>query len=88
MNRFSNVLPREEIASGSEKTALKQYLGKYNVPYTLIEHVTETVVTRFQNDGYNQQQILSVIDFCVDNAKNIQNGVTINRKKSNSYRLV
>ena len=88
MNRYSNVLPTETVASGSEKTALKQYLTKYGVPHSLIEHVTDTVVTRFQADGYNQQQILSVIDFCVDNSKNIQNGIIINKKKSNSYRLV
>ena len=88
MNRYSNVLPTETIASGSEKTALKQYLEVHKVPYSVIECMTENVINRFMIDGYNKQQIFSMIDFCVDNSKNILNGVSITKKKSNSYRIV
>ena len=87
VNGYKNILPQEEIASGSESTALKKFLQEHSVPCSGIMHVTDTVLRNWRADGYNDHQIQSSIDFIVDKPNNIQNGLVINKKKSNAYKL-
>ena len=89
INGYKNILPREEITSGSEMTALKKFLQSHQVPCNGITHITPTVVKNWQADGYNTQQIQKSIDFVVDKAKNIEPelNIVIDKKRSNAYRL-
>ena len=87
VNGYRNVLPVEEVASGSEQTALKKFLQNHQVPYIGVNHVTLSVVDNLQANGYTIQQINSSVDFIVDTKKNISNGLVIDRKRSNAYKL-
>ena len=87
VNGYKNILPREEVVSGSEQTALKKFLQSHQVPFNGINHVTSTTVKNLLFDGWNNQQIEHSVDFIVDTKKNIDNGLVIDKKRSNAYKL-
>ena len=88
MNRYRNVLPKEIIKSGSEKTALKTYLKAHRVPFTDFFVISEAQAMRWISDGNNRDYVNSMVDFLVDSEKGIEDGVIMTNKRSNAYHLV